>query len=657
MKNNFAGEASTNQELNYVDTASLEQEANSSELKINKQYTNLKKQVEKRKTQKQSGLRMPDADLSDLNLTEYLTESSLFTGAREDSFDDDIIKSLLEERDIDIEIGPALNTNSDIIHDVLIKEKGLNVSIDSSEDKLTYINSSDDYLKYQNKIMDNKCISIFWPFDDNKLIGSTITISTDNGNIFVLDTSKIDIHLLNVLTNAQRPVKVFYDAKPVIAWCIKNNLSLKYIFDVSCAFNILTNGKYPDNSIAHLLLRYSNFQVSDTFDSVESHVFSSKFLLCFRKSLIACFEKLGLMPLLNMEQRILFALAHTEINGLPYKQPVINPLNINYWELIESKYGVTTKKELVKAADIFSLSPDYLEQRSDLLEVLEFISFETSEKIIQHFNTDLVSNHRIHSQQQLGAAANIVAKSYSFNGRGSYPFISADKDNCLIQAKFIDLEMRALAKLINSADFTTSFLTKTGPYGYFAGPLFDKSASETTIEERFKAKILIESIIRDLNDKETFFYFCNNYSSYIKEDEVSHLKKKFKHVHHSLINHIQKTKSASRTNGYVSIQTGRYCFVKNEKDAFITKIDMLKNEILLRSLDLAFSELTEYNAEFSPHINLCTIYDRIITLECHKNASNISIDILTRSLTKACSKLLQGIPIAVKVYATPQWEA
>lgn len=561
-----------------------------------------------------------------------------------------------EEDEIKIETGENLlnlELMSDKIYQIIMEENELLVNVDISSEHIILINSNEDYMKYQHTIMDNKCVSFFWPSDESKVIGHRISITTEKGKSFVIDLDKMDISLLNVLTNTQRPIKVFFNAKPVIKWCKINNLNLKYIFDITTALNILKDGKKVSNSLKDLLKRYANWELSSDELTLHDFVFISKFLIEFRKNLVKSFEELGIMDILNLEQNVLFALADSEINGIPYKEPAL-PLPLqNIWELIESKHGISSKNDLAKIG-ILSLSKSYLKERKDLLEVNEYINVENSERIRQNFDQKYVKEGRIFSTLVPCSAAGIETKEYSFEGEGIYPFIAPPEDSCLVEGKFNDLEVRIIAKLLNKSGLIQALKHEYGPYAYFAAPLFDKNIEDVTIDEKFIAKIIFETVIHEFGERETLFHVWNTSQTFMKEDEIISLQKKFKKVHPELTQLIQKTKEEVK-KGYVTIPIGRISIAKNK--GFYRKIEMYMNDIFKRALVLSHYDLETYNAEFSPKIKLCTLYNRIITLECNKRIVNIAIDILTRNMIKAAKKVLKGIPISVKVYATDQWEA
>lgn len=563
-----------------------------------------------------------------------------------------------EEDEIPVELGGYLHDlekNSDNINRIVVEEDGLSVDVDTSREHIILINNQQDFMKYQHTIMDNRCISFFWPADSSGLIGFRISISTEKDKTFVIDLDKVDISLLSALMNAQRPIKVFFNAKPLIIWCKNNGLSLSHIFDVTTAINILTDGKDFGNSIKSLINRHSNKALNSDIIDLQDFVLISKFLIGFRKKLVDSFQTLEIMDVLNLEQRILFAAAMSESNGMPYNEAAPNPMAQSIWELVESKHGVTNKKELSKSG-VFSLCKSYLNERKDLLEVREYISAETSEKIRQSFDTKRVIGNRICSTLAYGPSASIVTSDYSFAGEGLYSFISPEKDKCLVEGCFKDLEIRVIAMMLNKAKLLQSFHTEEGPYAYFAAPLFDKKTDEITLDEKFKAKMILEMIVRDLGERETLFYAWNTYQAYIKEDEIADLKKRFKKAHPDLMKLIRETKKQAEKNGYVTTSTGRISVVKSDGKAFFTKVEMYMNDIFKNTLDLFYHDLQTYNADYSPEVTLCTIYDRIITLECDKKIVNIAIDMLTRNMTRTAARILGGIPVSVKVYGTEQWE-
>lgn len=570
-----------------------------------------------------------------------------------------LVNNQNNDQDINIELGEnvqSIPNNLDNVHNFIIKESSLNVHVNTSEINVTTINSSEDYLKHQHKIMDNRCISFYWPMQGPDLFGSKVSISSEKNDIFVIDLEKIDINLLNVLTNSQRPIKIFYNAKPIIKWCIKNNLTINYIFDITTAVDILTDGKYNDNSLTYLLSRYSDFKLETEELSIHNFTGISRFLLGFRKPLVEAFETLGITKILNLEQRIVFALASSEMNGMPYNEIEPNIQLKNIWDLLESKYGVTNKKELIDTAKILTLNNSYLSERKDLLEVAEYINAENSEKICSKFDKKYVVENRVISSLRYGQAGSIQTDNYSFEGEGKYSFIVPNESSCLVEGRFIDLEIRVIAKLLHNSELQKSFYADYGPFAYFAAPLFDKDITSTSIDERYIARILLESIVRDFGDRETLFYFWNNYNSYLKEDEILILKEKFRTVHSELMNLIEGTQQEAKNSGYVTISTGRLSVIKNPNKAFYVKVKMYLNEIFKRSLDLSYSEITDYNENYTPKIMLCTIYNRVITLECDKSIVNNAIDIISRNFSKAGAKLLKGLPIILKVNATNEWE-
>ncbi len=565
---------------------------------------------------------------------------------------------LFEEDDLNVELGEQLHQlekSADKINQVVIEEDGMTVEVDISREHITLINNSDEFMKHQHAIMDNRCISLFWPTNGASLAGSRISISTEKDKTFVIDLDKIDTSLLSVLVNSQRPIKVFHNAKPVISWCRVNNLNLNHIFDITTALGILCDGKNIDNSIAALISRYSDGKLESDEIGFQDFVFIGKFLLSFRKKLVECFQNLEIMDVLNLDHRVLFALAQSESNGMPYNEAAPNPMKQAIWDLVESKYGVTSKKELAKAGILFLYKP-YLNARSDLLEVREYVTAEDSERIRQGFDASYVIDGRVRSVIGFGPASSVTASDYSFAGTGLYSFISPSTDSCLIEGSFKDLEVRVLAKLLNKAELLQSFLAGKGPYAYFAAPLFEKNIEEITLDEEFTARMILEMVVRDFGERETLNYAWNVYQTFMKEDEINQLKKKFKKVHPDLIKLVRETREQAQKNGYVTTSTGRISVVKNKNKAFYTVLEMYINDIFKRALDMLFHDLEMYNADYSRKIALCTIYNRIITLECEKNIVNLAIDMLTRNMTRAASKVLRGLPVLSKVHASEQWE-
>lgn len=565
----------------------------------------------------------------------------------------------VDEAELKIEIGEHLHNlekKADKIDQIVLREEGLNVEVDISKEHIILINNSQDYIKYQHSIMDNRCVSFFWPCNGSFLIGSRVSVSTEKGKTFILDLDKLDISLLNVFMNAQRPIKVLFNTKSVAAWCKANNLNISHIFDISTAVNLITDGKYEDNSVETLISRYSGTKPEDNNLGLHDFVFIGKFILELRKKLVDCFQTLGTMDILNLEQKLLFALAQSEVNGMPYNQAAPNPLAQGIWELVESKYGVTSKKELAKAG-ILSLNKSYLSERKDLLEINEYIAAENSERIRSHFDEKYVSDNRVLSTLESGPMAGIITKGYSFDGEGLYSFISSSEDSCLVEGRFKDLEIRIIAKLLNNSKLLKAFNSKEGPYAYFSSPLFEKNLEDVTLDDMFIAKMILEMVVRELGDRETLNYGWNIYQVFMKVDEIIALKEKFKKAHPDLIELIRKTREQAQKDGYITTSTGRISIVKSESKAFQTKVEMYMNDIFKRALALTFDDLEAYNADFSPKIKLCTIYNRIITLECDKNIVNIAIDMLTRNMTRAASKILRGMPVLLKVYGTEQWEA
>ena len=565
-----------------------------------------------------------------------------------------------EESELRIEIGNHLNDiekSSDNINRIILEESNLKVEVDTSNEHIVLINNSEDYLKYQHNIMDNRCISFFWPTEDSALQGSRVSISTEKDKTFIIDLNKIDTSLLGVLMNTQRPIKVLFNAKPVIIWCAKNGLALNHIFDIKTAVSILTDGKYTDNSTKSLVNRYSDRNLEVDNIDFQDFVFIGKFIVILRKKLVDYFQILNLLDVLNLEQRILFVLASSESNGMPYNNAAPNPLAQSICELVESKYGVTTKKELAKVGGILSFSKAYLNERKDLLEVRECLNAENSEKIRKNFDTKHVSEARILSFLDLGPCAGIITKDYSFDEEGLYSFISPSKDSCLVEGQFKELEVRIVAKLMNNSKLLNSFKTEDGPYAYFAAPLFEKDLKALTLDDKFKTRMMLEIIVRNLGEREMLYYVWNTCQAYIKENEIFSLKEKFRKVHSDLINLIQEAQEHAQRNGYITTSTNRISIVKNENKAFYTKVELYINDIFKRALETFYRDFEDYNTDFSPKIKLCTIYNRIITLECDKNIVNIAIDMLTRNMTKSASKILRGMPILLQVNASEQWES
>ncbi len=562
------------------------------------------------------------------------------------------------EGELKIEIGEHLHNlekKADKIDQIVLREEGLNVKVDISKEHIILINNSQDYIKYQHSIMDNRCVSFFWPCNGSSLTGFRASVSTEKGKTFILDLDRLDISLLNVFMNAQRPIKVVFNTKPVAAWCTANNLNISHIFDISTAVNLITDGKYEDNSLDTLVSRYSSTKPEGNSLGLHDFAFIGKFILDLRRKLIECFQTLGTMDIFNLEQKLLFALAQSEVNGMPYNQTAPNPLAQGIWELVESKYGVASKKELAEAG-ILSLSKSYLSERKDLLEINEYISAENSERIRSHFDEKYVSGNRVLSTLESGPTASIITKEYSFDGEGLYSFISSSQDCCLVEGIFKDLEIRVITKLMNNSKLLKAFNSEKGPYAYFASPLFEKNLEDVTLDDMFIAKMILEMVVRELGDRETLNFGWNIYQAFMKIDEIIALKEKFKKVHPDLMELIRKTREQAQKDEYITTSTGRISVVKSDSKAFHAKVEMYMNDIFKRALALIFDDLEAYNTDFSPKIKLCTIYNRIITLECDKNIVNIAIDLLTRNMTRAASKILKGMPILLKVCGTKQWE-
>jgi len=557
---------------------------------------------------------------------------------------------------LDITTNPSNSINLDKIKEIVLEGKDLNVEVDVSHEHIILINNSQEFLKYQHNIMDNRCISFFWPCNENGVIGSRISVTTEKEKTFIIDLDKIDINLMNLLLKTQRPIKIFYNAKPVIIWCLKNNLKISHIFDISTALNILSDGITVDNSLESILKRFANHEINPEDISFQDFIFIGKFVFIFRKKLVDFMQEFNLIKVLNFEQNLLFAIAQSESDGMPYNQNCSKPMSQNVWELVESKYGVSSKKELANRGILF-FNKDYLTDKKNLLEVYEYASLESAERTLKNFDPKYAREDRIYSNLTSCPSGGIVAKDYSFDGEGLYPFISPNKDNCLVEGAYKNLEIRVVAKLLNNRKLINSFNTENGPFSYFAGPLFDKSPEDVTVDEKFITKMIFEIVIRNLGERETLNHAWNISKSFLKkEEEIFSLKEKFKKVHPDLTNLIKDTQKLAKKDGYVSSSMGRITVVNNSNKAFFTKVEMYMNEIFKRALSLSFTDFDAYNAEFSNKIKLCTIYNRIITLECNKKIVNIAIDMLTRNMTITASKMLGGIPVLLKVYAVEQWE-
>jgi len=558
----------------------------------------------------------------------------------------------------DIEIGRNVSglTNLDKIKEIVQEGKHIDIEVDVSHEHIILINNSQDFLKYQHSIMDNRCISFFWPSDEKGVIGTRISISTEKEKTFIIDLDKIDINLMNVLIKTQRPIKIFHNAKPVIIWFLKNNLKLNHIFDINNAMSILSDGQTIDNSLKSIMKRYANLDIVHEDINFQDFVLIGKFIFMFRKKLVDCMQELNLIKTLNFEQNLLFALAQSEADGMPYNALYANPMSQNVWDLVESKYGISSKKGLAKAGILF-FNKYYLTEKKNLLEVSEYASLESAERTIKNFDKKLIKDGRIYSTLVSGPSGSIITKNYSFDGEGLYPFIGPEKDNCLVTGEYKNLEVRVVAKLLNNRKLIESFSTKGGPFSYFAGPLFEKSPEEVSIDEKFIAKMIFEIVIRNLGERETLYHAWNISKSFIKEEEIITLKEKFKKVHPDLTNLIKETYKQTKKDGYISSSTGRITVANNWNKAFFTQVEMYINEIFKRALDLSFSDFESYNAEFTNKIKLCTIYNRILTFECNKKIVNIAIDMLTRNMIKIAAKTLKGIPVLLKVNATEQWEA
>jgi len=567
-------------------------------------------------------------------------------------------EELTEADDSDIEIGSDVSgpINLDRIKEMVTEGKHINVEVDVSHEHIILINNSQEFLKYQHSIMDNRCISFFWPCDENGVVGSRISITTEKEKTFIIDLDKIDINLMNVLLKTQRPIKVFFNAKPIIIWCLKNNLKINHIFDISTALSILSDGLNVDNSLKSIIKLFANQDINPEDISFQDFIFIGKFVFIFRKKLVECMQEFNLIKILNFEQNLLFAIAQSESDGMPYYQQCSKPMSQNVWELVESKFGITSKKELASAGILF-LNKDYLTDKKNLLEVCEYASLESAERTMKNFDSKFAREGRIHSTLVSGSSGGIIAKDYSFDGEGLYPFISPNKENCLVEGEYKNLEVRVAAQLLNNRKLINSFNTEGGPFSYFAGPLFDKSPEDVSIDEKFKAKMLFEIVIRNLGERETLYHAWNISKSFLKEDEIISLREKFKKVHPDLINLIKDTQKHAKKDGYVSSPIGRITSLSNTHKAFFIKVEMYINEIFKRALDLSFIDFEAYNTEYTNKIKLCTIYNHIITLECNKKIVNIAIDMLTRNMTTTAAKMLRGIPVLLKVYATEQWEA
>lgn len=556
---------------------------------------------------------------------------------------------------IETAIDSAVAINLNKIKEIVLEGKHINLELDVSQENIILINNSQEFVKYQHSIMDNRCISFFWPCDQNGVIGSRVSVATEKEKTFIIDLDKIDINLLNVMLKSQRPIKIFYDAKPVLIWCVKNNLKANHIFDISTALNILSGGLTVDNSLKSVIKRFADKDINSEDISFQDFIIIGKFVFVLRKKLVEYIQEFDLIKTLNFEQNLLFAIAQSESGGMPYNPQYSNPMSQNIWELVESKYGITSKKELAKTGILF-LNKEYLSDKKNL-EVYEYASLESAERTIKNFDSKFVREGRIFSTLTSSPSGSISAKDYSFDGEGLYPFISPDKDNCLVEGEYRDLEVRVVAKLLNNCELIKSFNTEGGPFSYFAGPLFDKSPKNVTIEEKHQAKMIFEIIIRNLGERETLYYAWNTSKSLLKEEEIMGLKEKFKKVHPDLINLIKETQKQAKKDGFVWSSTGRIIVSNNSNKAFFSKVEMYTNQIFKRALDLLFIDFEAYNLECANKIKLCTIYNQIITLECSKKTVNIAIDMLTRNMMASAAKMLRGIPVLLKVYAAEQWEA
>lgn len=568
------------------------------------------------------------------------------------------IEEIIEEEALPIQASTDSSepVNIDKIKEIVLEGKHLDIEVDVSQENIILINNSQEFVKYQHSIMDNRCISFFWPCDQNGVIGSRISVTTEKEKTFIIDLDKIDINLLNVLLKSQRPIKIFYDAKPIIIWCLKNNLKVNHIFDISTAISILSGGLNADISLKNLIKRYANKDISSDDISFQDFIIIGKFVFMFRKKLVECLQEFNLTQTLNFEQNLLFTIAQSESDGMPYNPQYSNPMPQNVWELVESKYGITSKKELAKTGILF-LNKDYLSDKKNLLEVYEYASLESAERTIKNFDSKFIKEGRIYSTLISTPSGSISTKDYSFDKEGLYPFISPGKDDCLVEGEYKNLEVRVVAKLLNNRKLISSFNTEGGPFSYFAAPLFDKASENVTVDEKYQAKMIFDIIIRNLGERETLYYAWNTAKSFLKEEEIMSLKEKFKKVHPDLINLIKDTQKQAKKDGYISSSLGRIMILNNTNKAFFSKVEMYTNEIFKRALGLSFVDFEAYNQEFTNKIKLCTIYDQIITLECNKKIVNIAIDMLTRNMMTAAAKMLRGIPVLLKVYAAEQWEA
>jgi hypothetical protein len=437
---------------------------------------------------------------------------------------------------------------------------------------------------------------------------------------------------------------------------MQNSFNPAYIFDITTAVNVLTDGKNVDTSIQGLVHHYSNIKLDSDKIDFQSFVVISKFLHDFRKKLVDAFQALSIMDVLNFEQKVLFPIALAEFNGMPYNEDAPLPLIQNALDLVESKYGITSKKELSRIG-ILSLSKSYLSERQDLLEISEFIEAENAARISNNFDTKYVQDGRIRSVLAAAPAGGITSRGYSFDWKGLYSFISPATDFTLVEGEFGDLEVRIIAKLLKKSELFASFKTNQGAYAYFAAPLFDKTIQEVTLDEKFKAKILLEIIVRNLGERETLSYAWDIGQTFMKLEELFELKEKFKSVHPDLIKLIKKVERQAQKNKYITTSSGRISVVEHPSKAFFILVEFYMNDIFKRALELFYRDLDDYNRNYSPKITLCTIYNRIITLECDKKIVNSAIDMLTRNMTRAAAKQLNEMPVAVKVYGTDQWEA
>jgi hypothetical protein len=98
------------------------------------------------------------------------------------------------------------------------------------------------------------------------------------------------------------------------------------------------------------------------------------------------------------------------------------------------------------------------------------------------------------------------------------------RSSCLVEGRFKDIELQIAAYLLKDKNLASSFSTDLGGYGYLASPVFSKGFDELSISEIYITKIIFDSIIRELTNKEMMYFAWNVYQRSFKPLNRSFVK-------------------------------------------------------------------------------------------------------------------------------------